>query len=161
MRLVRQNTRLCECGFCHPSICWFPHLTSRPDTEAHSLVYHDICEKIVGKAETMMWALLLSSTMSDIVLLTVDSLRADHVGCYGYDRDTTPTIDDLSTDGQQFTNAFAHACSTRPSFPSILTSSYALMHGGFEQLSSDRTTIAEALSGAGYQTAGFHSNLYL
>ncbi|MFC4245642.1 sulfatase [Natribaculum luteum] len=99
--------------------------------------------------------------MRDIVLVTVDSLRADHVGCYGYDRDTTPVIDDLATDGRRFTNVFAHACSTRPSFPSILTSSYALMYGGFERLSSKRTTLAEAIRNAGYQTAGFHSNLYL
>lgn len=99
--------------------------------------------------------------MRDLVLVTVDSLRADHVGCYGYDRDTTPNIDGLAADGQRFTNAFAHACSTRPSFPSILTSSYALMYGGFERLSSERTTVAEALSEAGYRTAGFHSNLYL
>jgi len=99
--------------------------------------------------------------MRDIVLITVDSLRADHVGCYGYDRDTTPTIDNLAAEGKRFTNAFAHACSTRPSFPSILTSSYALMHGGFERLSSERTTVAEVLNGAGYRTAGFHSNLYL
>lgn len=99
--------------------------------------------------------------MRDIVLITVDSLRADHVGCYGYERNTTPTLDQLAANGQCYKNAFSHACSTRPSFPSILTSSYALMHGGFEQLSHDRTTIAEAMSGVGYQTAGFHSNLYL
>lgn len=99
--------------------------------------------------------------MSDVVLLTVDSLRADHVGCYGYDRDTSPAIDELAAEGRKFTNAFAHACSTRPSFPSILTSSYALMHGGFEQLSDDRTTVAEVISEGGFRTAGFHSNLYL
>lgn len=99
--------------------------------------------------------------MRDIVLITVDSLRADHVGCYGYDRNTTPNIDDLAADGRRFVNTFAHACSTRPSFPSILTSSYALLHGGFEQLSSERATLAEVLSDTGYRTAGFHSNLYL
>jgi arylsulfatase A-like enzyme len=99
--------------------------------------------------------------MRDIVLVTVDSLRADHVGCYGYGRDTTPEMDELAADGRKFTNAFAHACSTRPSFPSILTSTYALMHGGFERLSRERTTLAEALKDGGYHTAGFHSNLYL
>ncbi|WP_136715457.1 sulfatase [Halorientalis salina] len=99
--------------------------------------------------------------MTDIVLVTVDSLRADHVGCYGYHRETTPTIDDLAAESRRFTNAFSHGCSTRPSFPSILTSSYALGHGGFHQLSADRTTLAESLSEAGYETAGLHSNLYL
>lgn len=99
--------------------------------------------------------------MRDIVLVTVDSLRADHVGWHGYERRTTPNLDQRANSSQTFTQAFAHACSTRPSFPSILTSSYALMYGGFERLSDDRTTIAEELSTGGYETAGFHSNLYL
>ncbi|MEF8802287.1 MAG: sulfatase [Halolamina sp.] len=99
--------------------------------------------------------------MNDIVLVTVDSLRADHVGWHGYDRPTTPNLNRLAEDATRFTNTFAHACSTRPSFPSILTSSYALDYGGFERLSPDRTTISEALSRAGYTTGGFHSNLYL
>ena len=99
--------------------------------------------------------------MRDIVLVTVDSLRADHVGWHGYERDTTPNLDELAADGRVFSNAFAHACSTRPSFPSILTSSYALAHGGFERLADERTTLAEILSDGGYRTGGFHSNLYL
>ncbi|SFS11575.1 Arylsulfatase A [Halomicrobium zhouii] len=99
--------------------------------------------------------------MRDVVLVTVDSLRADHVGWQGYDRETTPNLDELADEARVFSRAFAHACSTRPSFPSILTSSYALMYGGFERLSADRTTLAEALSRGGYRTAGFHSNLYL
>jgi len=99
--------------------------------------------------------------MGDIVLVTVDSLRADHVGWHGYDRNTTPNLDGKAASAKTFTSAFSHACSTRPSFPSIMTSSYALEYGGFERLSPKRTTIAELLSEAGYETAGFHSNLYL
>lgn len=98
--------------------------------------------------------------MRDIVLVTVDSLRADHVGWHGY-RNTTPNLDGVADGSRVFSRAFAHACSTRPSFPSILTSSYALEYGGFERLSPERTTLAEALSNGGYRTAGFHSNLYL
>ncbi|QKG91347.1 sulfatase [Halorubrum salinarum] len=99
--------------------------------------------------------------MRDIVLVTVDSLRADHVGWHGYDRDTTPNLDERAASAETFQSAFSHACSTRPSFPSIMTSSYALEYGGFERLSPKRTTIAELFSEAGYETAGFHSNLYL
>jgi len=84
--------------------------------------------------------------MRDIVLVTIDSLRADHVGWHGYDRETTPTLDRRAVEARTFSNVYAHACSTRPSFPSILTSSYALERGGFERLSEDRTTLAEALS---------------
>lgn len=99
--------------------------------------------------------------MRDIVLVTVDSLRADHVGWHGYPRETTPNLSRRAESARTFSNAFSHACSTRPSFPSILTSSYPLMYGGFERLSEERTPIAEVLDEAGYATAGFHSNLYL
>lgn len=86
--------------------------------------------------------------MRDIVLVTVDSLRADHVGWHGYDRNTTLNLDGVADGSRVFSRAFAHACSTRPSFPSILTS-YALSYGGFERLSPERTTLAEALSNGG------------
>ncbi|SER82528.1 sulfatase [Natrinema salaciae] len=99
--------------------------------------------------------------MDDILLVTVDSLRADHVGWHEYERETTPNLDALAERGETFTNAFAHACSTRPSFPSILTSSYALMYGGYERISEKRTLLSEVFDSAGYRTAGFHSNLYL
>jgi arylsulfatase A-like enzyme len=97
----------------------------------------------------------------DIVLVTVDSLRADHVGWQGYGRETTPALDGIAADATTFPAAFAHACSTRPSFPAILTSSYPLMYGGYGTVSGERTPVAEVLEEAGYATAGFHSNLYL
>lgn len=97
----------------------------------------------------------------DVLLITVDSLRADHVGAYGYDRETTPFLDELSAGGHTFTRAFAHAGATRFSFPSILAGSTAHMFGGFETMSTERTLIAEVMRGAGYQTAGFHSNPFL
>ena len=98
--------------------------------------------------------------MRDVLFVTVDSLRADHLGCHGYDRDTTPVVDGLAANGHRFANAFAHACATRASFPSILTSATALQYGGYERVSADRTLVTEALP-ADYHTAGFHSNLYL
>ena len=98
--------------------------------------------------------------MRDVLLITVDSLRADHLGCDGYERETTPAIDALAANGHRFENAFAHACATRASFPSILTSSTALMYGGYESLSENRTLVTEALPAA-YRAGGFHSNLYL
>lgn len=99
--------------------------------------------------------------MTDIVLVTVDSLRADHAGWHGYDRPTTSTLDGLAESGHTFINAFAHAGATRASFPSILASTYALMYGGTERLSDDQTLVSEVLSEAGYRTGGFHSNVYL
>jgi arylsulfatase A-like enzyme len=99
--------------------------------------------------------------MRDILLVTVDSLRHDHIGCYNYERETTPFLDEFAATANRFTNAFANACMTRLSFPTILTSSYPSMYGGPERMSDQRTLLAAALSAGGYETAGFHSNLYL
>jgi len=99
--------------------------------------------------------------MTSVLLVTVDSLRADHVGCYGYERPTTPTLDDLAEGACVYGQTFAHACATRPSFPAILTSSYPLMYGGYERISENRTLVSEVFDEAGYRTGGFHSNGYL
>lgn len=99
--------------------------------------------------------------MENIILITVDSLRADHVGAFGYDRNTTPKIDKFADEALVFQNAFSHACATRPSFPSILTSTQGLLYGGFDHLSTEQVPLSVPLSEAGYETAGFHSNPYL
>ncbi|WP_121821417.1 sulfatase [Halostella salina] len=99
--------------------------------------------------------------MENVLLITVDSLRPDHMGCYGYDRDTTPRIDEYADRGSKFTNAFAHVGGTQPSFPGILSSVHTLMYGGPQRISDEQTLVSEAFSEAGYQTGGFHSNLWL
>ncbi|HTM19735.1 MAG TPA: sulfatase-like hydrolase/transferase, partial [Kofleriaceae bacterium] len=91
----------------------------------------------------------------DVLLITIDTLRADHLGCYGYDRDTSPHLDDLAREGILFTNAWAHAPSTRYSMPAITTGrlpldvSYDTTVDGWPGLGEDNTTIAEILSGRG------------
>lgn len=99
--------------------------------------------------------------MRDIVFITVDSLRADHVGWHGYDRDTTPFLDELANGGHRFKRAFANGHCTSHSFPAIMTSVYSSMHGGVRKLSEQQTPVAEAIQSAGYSTAGFHSNPHL
>jgi len=99
--------------------------------------------------------------MCDIVFVTVDSLRVDHVGWHGYDRDTTPFLDGLAEGGHTFERAFATGECTRTSFPGLLTSVYASMYGGKERLSDRQVPVAEPLRSAGYATAGFHSNPHL
>lgn len=99
--------------------------------------------------------------MTDIVLITIDSLRHDHIGCYDYKRDTSPNIDDIAERSHRFSNVFSHAGMTRASFPTILTSSYTNMYGGYERITEERTVISEVLKQEDYSTAGFHSNLFL
>lgn len=97
--------------------------------------------------------------MTNVALVTVDSLRADHVGWGGYERPTTPRLDDWAADGHVFESCFSLACATRPSFPAILSSVHPLMYGGYEQIHPDQTLVSEALTG--HAAGGFHSNLYL
>ena len=97
----------------------------------------------------------------NLALVTVDSLRADHMSCYGYERETTPEIDDLASQSHVFTEAIAHACATRPSFPSLLTSTHGMLYGGFDHLSDEQVPLSVPLSDRGYATGGFHSNPFL
>lgn len=98
--------------------------------------------------------------MKNIILITIDCLRADHLSCYGHNRKTTPNIDKLAGRGILFSQAIANSCNTQHSFPSILTSSYSFMDNSMT-LSNQRTTIGEVLKKVGYSTAAFHSNPFL
>ena len=94
----------------------------------------------------------------NIILISADTLRADHVGVNGYHRATTPTIDALAASGVNFTNAYSQAPNTAPSHTSILTSLYPSVHGVFRhgQVPDDKlVTLPEALRDAGYQTGAF------
>lgn len=99
--------------------------------------------------------------MDDVLLITIDSLRADHVGYHGYHRDTTPIIDGWAADSCRFMNTFAHAGGTKYAFPSILTGVTPLMYGGHDMVSNEQTIVSEVFQEAGYRTGGIHSNLYL
>ena len=63
-----------------------------------------------------------------IILITVDSLRTDHIGCYGYPKNTTPNIDKLSKNAYKFNQAYATSTWTKPSIASLLTSRYMSEH---------------------------------
>ncbi len=94
-----------------------------------------------------------------IVLITADSLRADFLNCYGYERaKTSPNLDRIAREGVLFKNAFSHSSWTVPSFAALLTSSYPLMFGGYNRGIKRRIKIAEVLSRHGYRTIAIHSS---
>lgn len=101
---------------------------------------------------------------TNVVLVVIDTLRADHLGCYGYARAQTPKLDALAARGARFTAARAASSWTLPSVASILTGRYPAEHGAerlVSVLSDDQVTIAETLAGAGYETAAFSANVSL
>jgi arylsulfatase A-like enzyme len=92
------------------------------------------------------------------LLITIDSLRADHVHSYGYTRDTTPNLDRFAKEGIRFNKAYANAPYTTASVFSLLTSTYSLMRADRMPDVQRSTPIAEVLMKAGYHTIGVHSN---
>jgi choline-sulfatase len=100
----------------------------------------------------------------NIILIVVDALRPDFLGCYGYDRPTSPNIDDLAAGGVLFENAIAHASWTKPSFATLLTSLYPFQHGvtDWESVMPDTvSTMPEVLRAHGYATLGIITMLGL
>lgn len=95
----------------------------------------------------------------NIVLVTVDCLRADVLGCYGYDRPTTPVIDKLASSGLLMQNAFAHASGTPLSFPAIMSGHLPLSALGLNL--SQTPLLAEAFRAAGYNTCAFQTNSWV
>jgi len=93
-----------------------------------------------------------------IVFVDVDTLRADHLGCYGYHRPTSPRLDAFAREAVQFEWAFGQAPNTAPSQSSILTSLYPTSHTrihGEQALPAGAVTVAEVLRDAGWATAAF------
>jgi len=99
--------------------------------------------------------------MKNVILLTIDTLRKDVLGCYGNKDGLTRFIDSLQNKCIKFTNAQSTGPYTQASFPGILTSSYYLEYGRQKKCSPKRTLISEILKKSGITTAAFHSNPYL
>jgi arylsulfatase len=109
----------------------------------------------------------------NVVLICLDTVRADHLGSYGYSRPTTPAIDALAGRALVFTRASATAGWTKPSVPSFLTGTYPCQHGVYEGsafseagevtdlLPAEALTLAEAFQQSGYGTAAFVHNAQL
>ena len=97
----------------------------------------------------------------NVVLLTIDTLRADHLSSYGYQRQTSPAIDGLADRGVLFENAFTYWPKTRGSFAAMFTSLFAAQHGltvRERDLPGYNQTLAEMLKDSGYQTAAAVDN---
>ncbi len=95
----------------------------------------------------------------NLLLITLDTTRADRLGCYGSDRGLTPALDGLAAEGVVFENAYCTAPITLPSHATILTGLQPPEHGlrvnGESRLSDSVTTLAEALRDRGYRTGAF------
>jgi arylsulfatase A-like enzyme len=105
---------------------------------------------------------------TNVILISIDTLRADRLGCYGYERPTSPVLDDLAANGARFARAISQAPWTTPSHMSLFTGLYPSEHGlnlgwaefrsfrdgrgGYRRLQPEIPTLAERLRAHGYRT---------
>ena len=113
----------------------------------------------------IVYSLQFHKNRPNVILIILDALRADHLGCYGYKRNTSPNIDEFASEGQLFSNAFSQAGYTFASVPSIFTSKTPFSHGVRcpelgQKLSDNETTLAEILKYNGYTTVAFTGEGY-
>lgn len=135
---------------------------------------------LLGLGAVLSWVLRPSSEgpgdlpppalAPDLLLVVVDTLRADHLGTYGHDLATSPALDAFAARGVVFERAYAHSGWTLPSMASLLTGLYpfehavvrdASEHRSFGSLDEDVETLAERLGARGYRTGAFVNNTFL
>lgn len=98
----------------------------------------------------------------NVLLVVLDAVRRDHVSCYGYDRETTPVLDDLASRATRYDQAMAAAPWTPPSHAAMFSGKYPSHNGVFgptPEYPADQPHVAQLLGDAGYATFGF-SNSY-
>jgi arylsulfatase A-like enzyme len=115
------------------------------------------CGEAVTESPTAPTAL---PAVERVILITLDTLRADHLSSFGYPLETSPWVDSVVERGVVFRRAYAHSATTKPSHASLFTSLYPLEHGVLQNghiLADDFLTMAEMMRARGFHTAGFVS----
>jgi arylsulfatase A-like enzyme/cytochrome c-type biogenesis protein CcmH/NrfG len=121
-----------------------------------SLSFRRIFFLLVALTAAQATAQTPEKSAPNVVLITIDTLRADHLGCYGYRQIKTPNIDGLAADGARFALAFTPVPVTLPSHTAMLTGTYPMFSGMHDfsgnKLSPQQPTLATVLRQAGYAT---------
>jgi arylsulfatase A-like enzyme len=100
----------------------------------------------------------------NVLVFLTDTLRADHLGCYGYDRPTSPEIDAFASDAVVFEDCFAPTSWTKPSVASLLTALYPSTHACIQQkdiLVPEARSLPEVFQAAGWRTGAFSDNPFI
>jgi len=123
--------------------------------------------------EPILYSRLEKKNMEDksnVILISLDTLRADHLGCYGYERDVSPNIDALASESFIFTNAYSNSNWTLPAHTSLFTSLYPVQHqivlktwsnGLFKEYEGPFFYFTEAFKDANFITVGFTGGAYV
>ncbi|MDP8222988.1 MAG: sulfatase [Candidatus Lernaella stagnicola] len=130
----------------------------------------------IGRRAAIILAILAALTVTggctpnkppelrNVVFVSLDTVRADHLSCYGYQRATSPHIDALAAEGMLFENAMAQSSWTTPSHASLFTGLLSSAHGAAQlnqPIKKEVPVLAEYLQDAGFQTGGFVTHLFV
>jgi arylsulfatase A-like enzyme len=100
----------------------------------------------------------------DVIVLSIDTLRADHLGTYGYHRDTSPFLDQLGREGTVYEQMWSATSWTLPSHTTMLSGWLPVHHGAIDdhlRIAPDVTLLQEAFEASGYRTIGVVSTLFV
>jgi arylsulfatase A-like enzyme len=141
-----------------------PRLSAKEQRQLEALVHALPCQ--LGDCSLASAAVLAvtPAPRHNVVLVSIDTLRADHLGCYGYPRATSPTLDRLARDGVRFANVSSTTSWTLPAHAALFTGLFDPLHGSIWDpfpLDPARVTLAEQLAARGYETAAVFTAPYL
>jgi arylsulfatase A-like enzyme len=112
----------------------------------------------------LWWGALFCAAQTPVILISIDTLRADHLSAYGYRKIKTPNIDSFAAHGTLYTDVESQIPLTLPSHTSLFTSSYPFQNRieeNAERVPAGQVTLAGVLRGQGYQTAAFIGSVFL
>ncbi len=135
--------------------------STSPDPRPDAPVASPLRKVAVFAATGLLAACTEGPARPNVLLVTIDTLRADRVGAYGYEHSTTPHLDALAQSGVLFERAYSHAPFTAPAHASLLTSLHPQSHGVLfwnQLLTTDAPTFQELFKARGYGTAAFHNH---
>jgi arylsulfatase A-like enzyme len=146
-------------------------ITATSIASAAALAIVSFTLSLGGQAEVHAAApSIASATRPNVVLIVMDTVRADHLSALGYERDTTPNLKRLAADSVLYTHGTSASDITITSHASLFTGMYPSWHGAYcqppeaaygRELAKQYPTLAELLHKSGYQTVGVAANLYL
>ncbi len=140
--------------------------------ERLSVRTRDACRRGAGVAAVLAvlwlavvgWSHFSEPAQTNLLLVSLDTVRADHLSAYGYAADTSPFLRELSSEGARLSQAYSASATTGPSHATIFTSLYPLAHGVLKNgmnLGAGPATLAELLGREGYETVGVASSFVL
>jgi len=155
-----------------PHLGWEPYRADLSDwADEEAVLSLDVdCASRPGKrtwSDAVRWSVPVVSGrrppgLPNVLLVTIDTLRADHLGAYGYERETSPQMDALARRGLLFRNAETVQSATWPALTTLHTSLYPSAHGvvwNGHELPGGVPTLAELLHSRGYSTSAFVTNM--